>query len=39
MQKPYNLPLAAQPAEALQPEKNLEPADSLTSLILLITHK
>jgi hypothetical protein len=39
MQKPYHLSLAAQPAEALQPEKRLTPADAPVSIILLSTHK
>jgi hypothetical protein len=38
-QKLYNLPLAAQPAEAFQPEKSLTQADALISIILLMTHK
>jgi hypothetical protein len=38
-QKLYHLPLAAQPSAARQPEKNLEQADALISIILLSTHK
>jgi hypothetical protein len=38
-QKLSNLPLAAQPAATLQPEKNLEQGDALIPIILLMTHK
>jgi hypothetical protein len=38
-QKLYNLPIAAQPAEAFQPEKGLTQADALIAIIFLVTHR